>query len=184
MEISPVSSKQLKSIPASIPAMSTPLRVAFKGLDEDRFEPQNKEQEVQETSAEGQTAQKPTIEDFKKKVQDFNDGTKVVADNTKEISDNITKTGKDIAGTFAVITAFISKLIPTPVKDFFAPPQLDEAGEQIIKKGSDGIERVARTLNKTRLGIAAGIVIGGALLFGIYKHVSNKSKQAQKAQNA
>ena len=198
MMINPVSEKQVKSIPASIPAVSTPLKkVSFRGDEEgDTVEIKGE--------AKAEQPKKLSAEDIRKKSEEFSESVDAFADNIDKTTDSVTNAATKTTGAVTLIGGAFAKLIPAPVKDFFATPQYiekvvkdeagnilkDENGKDVIerilktKKGSDGVERVVRTWNKKNTAIAAGVLAAIALTTAIVKVVKNKAKQAEKAQKA
>lgn len=183
MMINPVSEKQVKSIPASIPAVSTPLKkVSFRG---------DAEGDTVEIKGEAKAEQpkKLSAEDIRKKSEEFSESVDAFADNIDKTTDSVTNAATKTTGAVTLIGGAFAKLIPAPIKDFFATPvvkEITEEGEKIFatRKGSDGVERIVRTWNKKNTAIAAGVLAAIALTTAIVKVVKNKAKQAEKAQKA
>ncbi len=184
MKINPVLEKQLKSIPASTPALSTPLKnVSFKG------EPEEDTVEIKGETNEAEKPRKISADDIRKKSEEFSETVDAFADNIDKTTDSITNAATKTTGAVTLIGSAFAKLIPAPVKDFFATPvvkEITEEGEKIFetKKGSDGVERILRKWNKKNTAIAAGILAFIAITTAVVKAVKNKAKQAEKAQKA
>ena len=197
--INPVSLQEMKSTPASTPAVSTPLKnVSFKG------EPEEDTVEIKGETKEAEKPKKLSAEDIRKKSEEFSESVDAFADNIDKTTDSVTNAATKTTGAVTLIGGAFAKLIPAPIKDFFATPQYiekvvkdeagnilkDENGKDVIerilktKKGSDGVERVVRTWNKKNTAIAAGVLAAIALTTAIVKVVKNKAKQAEKAQKA
>lgn len=204
MMINPVSIKNLKSIPASIPA-STPLKPSFRGNNDegDTVEIKGSAPEVEETSEEtaGAEEKKPkiTADDIRKKSEEFSDTVDAFADNIDKTTDSVTNAATKAAGGITAITAMFSKLIPNSVKEFFAPladkyiAQVDEAGHAVIKDGKKVMEKVfdetgkvvkTRKPNWAHIGIVAGAVAALTIISAVVKGAKNKAKKAEKAQKA
>ena len=183
--INPVSLQEMKSTPASTPAVSTPLKnVSFRG------EPEEDTVEIKgETKTAEEQPKKLSAEDIRKKSEEFSESVDAFADNIDKTTDSVTNAATKTTGAVTLIGGAIAKLIPAPVKDFFATPvvkEITEEGEKIFatKKGSDGVERIVRTWNKKNTAIAAGVAAAIGITIAVVNHFKNKAKQAEKAQKA
>jgi len=193
MMINPVSDKQVKSIPAAVPAVSTPLKkVTFRG------EPEEDTVEIKGEAAEEK--KQISADDIKKKSEEFTSSMEAVADGIDGAANSATQSATKITGAFTLIGGALSKLVPAPIKDFFATPvvkqiqdesgklvdMLDEEGHKVFEtiKSSDGVERVVRKFNAKHTAIAAAALAGIAITIGVVKHFQNKAKKAAKAQKA
>ncbi len=200
MMIKPITAENLKSIPASIPA-STPLKPSFRGNDEgDTVEISGETEQTQDAPAAEQKKPKITAEDIRKKSEEFSESVDAFAENIDKTTDSVTNAATKTTGAFTLIGGAFAKLIPAPIKDFFATPVvkqvkneagkmidvLDESGHKVYEtiKGSDGVERVVRKFNKKHTIIAAAVAAGIGLTIGLVKHFKNKAKKAQKTQQA
>ena len=134
---------------------------------------------------------KITPEKIKEKSEAFSENVDAFTDSLDKTTNSVTNAVTKTTGATAHIGAAFSKIIPTPVKDFFATPQfvtengkevLNEAGQKILlmKKGSDGIERVVRKFNGKNTLIALGVASSLVGLYALYKYVKNKN--AKKAE--
>ena len=206
MMINPVSNQQMKSIPASIPA-STPLKPSFRGNDEgDTVEIQG--DSAAETDKAGEQKKiNLSPEEISNKAQQVSESADAIADGVDKTVNSVTQATTKVTGAFTLIGATIAKMIPAPIKDFFATPvvkqvektfeengvkvkkmvdALDKDGHKIYEtiKNSDGVERVVRKFNARNTGIAVAVAAGIALTVGLVKHFKNKAKNAEKAQKA
>ncbi|MBR6163271.1 hypothetical protein IKQ26_05240 [bacterium] len=182
--INPVSLQEMKSTPASTPAVSTPLKnVSFRG------EPEEDTVEIKGETKEAEKTKKLSAEDIRKKSEEFSESVDAFADNIDKTTDSVTNAATKTTGAVTLIGGAFAKLIPAPIKDFFATPvvkEITEEGEKIFatKKGSDGVERIVRTWNKKNTAIAAGVAAAIGITIAVVNHFKNKAKQAEKAQKA
>ena len=129
---------------------------------------------------------KITPEKIKEKTEAFSDNVDAFTESLDKTTNSVTNAVTKTTGATALIGAAFAKIVPTPVKDFFATPQfvtkngkevLNEAGQKIflMKKGSDGIERVVRKFNGKNTLIALGIASSLIGVYALYKYVKNKN---------
>ncbi|MBQ7450305.1 hypothetical protein IJS77_02715 [bacterium] len=168
------------SIPCN-PATYAVKKVAFKGDALTEIETASPKTET--TSEKTETA-KINPESIRNSADKIANSVDAVTDGIDRTTNSVTNAVTKTTGAFTLICGAFSKLIPTPVKDFFATPQFtkNEAGEMIplMKKGSDGIERAVRKFNMKNTAIALGITAALITAYTIYKNIKNKAKPKEK----
>ena len=146
--------------------------VSFKGVQE------NKEPEKKISAA-----------DIEQKADEFTKTVDTVADSVNKTADSVVGASTKVIGSVGTVGMAFSKLIPTAVKDFFAPmqPKLDSFGHiSLDEKGNEIFQRMA---NWKHIGIAAGVAAAVATGVAIYKgvkgHIEHKRElELINAQNA
>ena len=148
-----------------------------------------------ETSATKTGKFKITPEKIKEKTEVFSDNVDAFANSIDKTTNSVTNAVTKTTGATALIAAAFGKIIPTPVKDFFATPLyvtkngkevLNEAGQKIflMKKGSDGVERVVRKFNGKNTLIVLGIASSIVGIYALYKYIKNKGAKKPEPQIA
>ncbi len=146
--------------------------VSFKGVQE------NKEPEKKISAA-----------DVEQKADEFTKTVDAASEGVKKTAESVTGAMATVTGSMAMIRKSVSNLIPTPVKDFFAPkqPKLDASGHILLDENKNEIfQRIA---NWKHIGIVAGVAATVAAGIAIYKgvkgHIEHKRElELKNAQNA
>ncbi len=143
--------------------------VSFKGVQE------NKEPEKKISAA-----------DVEQKADEFTKTVDAASEGVKKTAESVTGAMATVTGSMAMIRKSISNLIPTCVKDFFAPAKevLDEQGKAILDKNGETVMK--RVANLKHIGIVAGVAATVAAGIAIYKGVKahNEHKRELEIINA
>lgn len=121
-----------------------------------------------------------TAADIKQKTDEFTSGLDAASEGIKEATDSVTGAVATVGGATTMVGGALSKIIPKPVKDFFAP--VLKNGDEILKDPETG--KVLRKMDWKKMGIAGAILAGTITLAIGISHICkrHKAKQAEAVQ--